>query len=152
MYVIIIFTIMVLLVLCRVMFSAKEGYTEEDQNFILDYLYTLLQPYIDKNDVYKLVIPPGPPGPKGTKGNTGGIGPKGDQGNTGDTGGIGPRGPKGDQGKIGIDGRDGASIFDASKIMLNGETELNRGKKRPKNRDDDKDAPEPSTAYTTLFA
>jgi len=135
------------------MYSTKEGYTEEDDiQYILEYFFTLLQPYILFKSEFginleedKLVIPPGPPGEQG---NTGGIGPRGDQGNTG---GIGPRGPKGDQGKIGIDGRDGASIFDVSKIMLNGETELDRSKKRHKNRDDDKDAPEPSTAYTTLF-
>jgi hypothetical protein len=141
------------------MYSTKEGLSEEDEiqniQYILEYFFTLLQPHILFKSEFginfeedKLVIPPGPPGidgPKGDQGNTGGIGPQGN------TGGIGPRGPKGDQGKIGIDGRDGASIFDVSKIMLNGETELDRSKKRHKNRDDDKDAPEPSTAYTTLF-
>ena len=143
------------------MFSAKEGlsgrqvpsdyvnsdYTPIQINFLLDTIAILLEAVLN-------TISPG--GPEyDTDGNLILTIPKGDQGpqgNTGGTGGIGPRGPKGDQGKIGIDGRDGASIFDASKIMLNGETKLNRGKKRHKNRDDDKDAPEPSTAYTTLFA
>jgi hypothetical protein len=90
-------------------------------------------------------------GPKGDTGDRGLIGPKGDTGDRGligpkgDTGDQGATGPKGDTGDRGATGANGSSIFDVSKIMLNGDSY-----KDNKNRDEN--IPQPSNAYTTLFS
>ena len=84
-------------------------------------------------------------------GVTGATGPRGNAGINGTSGETGPRGVAGLQGVTGIQGvkgRDGSSIFDVSKYMLNGDTDI--FKKKDKDDDDD-DAPQPVNAYTTLF-
>ena len=73
------------------------------------------------------------------KGDTGARGMRGIQGIQGVTGAIGKQGEKGDRGDY---GRDGASIFDFSRYLLNGDTDL-----KTKNKYD----PQPVGAYTTLF-
>jgi hypothetical protein len=68
----------------------------------------------------------------------------GSTGPKGDTGPMGGTGPQGIQGIRGQDGINGASIFDVSRIMLNGDTDIFSKKV-------DDAEPQPSTAYTTLF-
>lgn len=83
-------------------------------------------------------------------GVTGATGPRGNAGINGTSGETGPRGVAGLQGVTGIQGvkgRDGSSIFDVSKYMLNGDTDIFK----KKDKDDDDDAPQPVNAYTTLF-
>jgi hypothetical protein len=111
-------------------------------------LYTLLHPYLD-SEGKALLFPKGDIGPKGDKGD---IGPAGSVGATGGKGDIGPTGGKGDTGSNGAIGQRGevgpagASVFDVSRLMLNGETNLFNQKDN-----DSKDEPQPSSAYTTLF-
>ena len=122
-------------------------------------LYTLLTPYLDSKGK-ALIFPKGDKGdigPKGNKGNKGNIGPKGDKGDIGPTGGKGDTGPAGSVGATGGNGAigqrgeggpAGASVFDVSRLMLNGETDLFNQKDKI---NDSKDEPQPSNAYTTLF-
>ena len=93
-------------------------------------LYTLLHPYLDSEGKALLF-------PKGDTGSKGDIGPTGGKGDTGGNGAIGQRGEGGPA---------GASVFDVSRLMLNGETDLFNQKDN-----DSKDEPQPSSAYTTLF-
>ena len=85
-------------------------------------------------------------------GVTGATGPRGNAGINGTSGKTGPRGIDGIAGLHGatgiqgVKGRDGSSIFDVSKYMLNGDTDI--FKKKDKGDDD---APQPVNAYTTLF-
>ena len=98
-------------------------------------LYTLLTPYLDSKGK-ALIFPKGDIGPTGGKGDTG---PAGSVGATGGNGAIGQRGEGGPA---------GASVFDVSRLMLNGDTDL--FKQKDKNNDS-KNEPQPSSAYTTLF-
>lgn len=78
------------------------------------------------------------------KGPTGDRGERGAQGEKGATGAPGEKGAKGDRGDY---GRDGASIFDVSRILLNGDTDLFTKRKDQKEVSE----PQPINAYTTLF-
>ena len=89
----------------------------------VDDLLNALSPYYNNGE---FVLSDGSTGPKG------------------DTGGTGPKGDKGIQGTRGQDGINGASIFDVSRIMLNGDTDIFSKKV-------DDAEPQPSSAYTTLF-
>ncbi len=81
----------------------------------------------------------------GSKGDTGATGSKGD------TGGIGPMGPVGQRGEP---GPAGASIFDVSRLMLNGDTDLFKQKDKinNNNNNDNKDGPQPLGSHSTLFS
>jgi hypothetical protein len=72
------------------------------------------------------------------------TGPRGTQGGVGAQGVTGAQGGVGSQG---VRGRDGSSIFDVSKYMLNGDTDIFK----KKNKEDDDNVPQPVNAYTTLF-
>lgn len=118
-----------------------------------------LYPYVDKN-TGTLIFPEGPQGIQGIKGDTGLPGPQGIHGVKGDTGLPGPQGIQGLKGDTGLPGPQGipgvrgdtgppgASIFDVSKVMLNGDTGL--FKKKDTNKETVNE-PQPTTAYTTLF-
>ena len=82
--------------------------------------------------------------PKGDAGERGLQGAKGDTGERGLQGASGGKGDKGDKGDV---GRDGASVFDVSKYLLNGNTDLFKRKEDRKDRGE----PQPINAYTTLF-
>ena len=81
------------------------------------------------------------------KGPTGDRGERGAPGEKGATGAPGAKGDKGDKGDRGDYGRDGASIFDVSRILLNGDTDLFTKRKDQKEVSE----PQPVNAYTTLF-
>jgi hypothetical protein len=57
---------------------------------------------------------------------------------------MGPVGQRGEPGPA------GASVFDVSRLMLNGDTDLL--KQKDNNNNDNKDEPQPSNSYTTLFS
>jgi hypothetical protein len=103
------------------------------------YNFLLAAPYInEEGDGYN--FPKGDTGARGLQGLLGATGYKGNQGDKGE------KGDKGDRGDHGIDG---ASIFDVSKYMLNGDTDL--FKRKDTRKDSDKYDPQPVNAYTTLF-
>ena len=171
MCVIVIFLIIALLVWCRVVHVPREGFDADDTTTINEMKYeihnlgttnTLIKQDVDRinenvgyihrqvekingidsdvkflgNALYpylnssgEFVLPNGSTGPKG---------------DTGPMGGTGGTGPKGDKGTRGQDGINGASIFDVSRIMLNGDTDIFSKKV-------DDAEPQPSSAYTTLF-
>ena len=97
-------------------------------------------PILDDDDFPILEFPKGDTGARGLQGLLGATGYKGNQGDKGE------KGDKGDRGDHGIDG---ASIFDVSKYMLNGDTDL--FKRKDTRNDSDKYDPQPVNAYTTLF-
>ena len=95
------------------------------------YNFLLAAPYInEEGDGYN--FPKGDTGARGLRGARGHTGIKGDKGDKGDRGDV---------------GRDGSSIFDVSKYLLNGNTDLF---KRKEDRKDTRE-PQPINAYTTLF-
>jgi hypothetical protein len=174
MCVIVIFLIIALLVWCRVVHVSREGFDADDITTINEMKYeihnlgttnTLIKQDVDRinenlgyinqqvqqvgkineidsevkflgdalypylNSSGEFVLPNGSTGPKG---------------DTGTMGGTGGTGPKGDKGTRGQDGANGASIFDVSRIMLNGDTDIFSKKVNDAE-------PQPSSAYTTLF-
>ena len=133
--------------------------------FSVNNIKNALYPYVDPNTGGLKLLkgdtgPIGPQGIQGVNGDKGDIGiqgpsgpqgvpgPQGMSGPPGPHGMSGPPGPRGLSGPPGIPGSNGASIFDVSKIMLNGDTGLFTQK--DKNQDKTNE-PQPSMAYTTLF-
>ena len=66
------------------------------------------------------------------------------KGDTGDRGASGPAGPRGEPGPA------GASIFDVSHLLLNGDTDL--FKQKDNNNNNNKDGPQPLGSHSTLFS
>ena len=112
-------------------YTLHTQYTDKEQDFYIDTIAFLLNPYYNYT-TSTLDIPPGPTG------SSGATGPRGLDGVNGATG------PRGTQGPRGLEGANGASIFDVSNLMLNGDAFLQK-------KDNIKNSPEPSSAYTTLF-
>ena len=170
--VLVVFIIIALLIFCRILDVKREMFTPEEEEEIssklirhdvslnliredldnvafltevLSYAVNPLLPYyktddngnviLDKESGYPILeFPKGDTGARGLQGLPGATGYKGDKGD------------KGDRGDHGIDG---ASIFDVSKYMLNGDTDL--FKRKDNRKDSDKYDPQPVNAYTTLF-